>query len=384
MASLLIAVIYISFISLGLPDSLLGSAWPIMYQEFNVPLSYSGIIFFIISAATVFTSLEADRIIKKFGTGKIVAVSVTMTALSLIGFSISKSFIALCFLALPYGLGAGSIDVALNNYVALHYESRHMSWLHCMWGLGCSVGPYIMSYGITATSSWNMGYFITGLIQLVFSVIVIMSLPLWKDNKNNKEDIKEEPTPLKDVLKIPGAPQILISFFCYCAIEQTVGLWASSYLVLHSHLDEALASGFASLFYVGITIGRAINGFLTYKLSDSKLIYSGLGIIFVGVLLMMFNISSITSLIGFSLIGLGCAPIYPCIIHSTPVYFGEKNSQAMIGVQMASAYAGTTLMPPVFGIIARNISISLLPYYLLIFLVFEYLTFKVVDKMHSK
>lgn len=383
MISLLIAVIYLSFISLGLPDSLLGSAWPLMYQEFDVPISYSGIVFFIISACTVFTSLQSDRLIKKFGTGKITAFSILLTCLSLFGFSFSKNYISICLFAFPYGLGAGSIDVALNNYVALHYESRHMSWLHCMWGLGASIGPYIMSYSITKTNTWNNGYLYIGIIQTIIFFIVLMSLPLWKDNKTDNSTNSSEVLSLKQILSIRGCKQILISFFCYCAIEQTVGLWASSYLVLQCGLDEAIASGFASLFYIGITIGRALNGFLTYKLSDSKLIYSGLTIVGIGILLIIFNISDISSLIGFSLIGLGCAPVYPCVIHSTPTIFGEENSQAMIGVQMASAYAGITLMPPLFGIIARNISIKLLPFYLLIILVIEILTYYYAQKSNN-
>lgn len=384
MISLLIAVIYLVFISLGLPDSLLGSAWPIMYQEFDVPISYSGIVFLIISGCTVFTSLHSDRLIKKFGTGKITFVSVLLTAISLFGFAFSKSYISLCFWSFPYGLGAGSIDVALNNYVALHYESRHMSWLHCMWGLGASVGPYIMSYAITKTNTWCLGYTIIGIIQMIIAFIAFMSISMWKDSKQDDKTTNHSVLSLKEIISIPGAKQILISFFCYCAIEQTVGLWASSYLVLQCGLDEAIASGFASLFYIGITIGRALNGFLTYKLSDSKLIYLGLGIICLGTLLLLFNISDTTSLIGFSLIGLGCAPVYPCVIHSTPVIFGEENSRAMIGIQMASAYAGTTIMPPVFGVIARNIGINLLPSYLLVILILEFITYRYVEIMHRK
>ena len=383
MISLLIAVIYLSFISLGLPDSLLGSAWPLMYKEFDVPISYSGIVFFIISACTVYTSLQSDRLIKKFGTGKIAAFSILLTCISLFGFGFSKSYISLCFWAFPYGLGAGSIDVALNNYVALHYESRHMSWLHCMWGLGASVGPYIMSNAILKTNTWNYGYFYIGIIQTVIFFVVLMSLPLWNDNKTTGESSNTEVLSLKQILNIRGCKPILVSFFCYCAIEQTVGLWASSYLVLKAGLDEAIASGFASLFYIGITIGRALNGFLTYKLSDSKLIYSGLSIIGIGTLLLFFNISDIASLVGFSLIGLGCAPVYPCTIHSTPAIFGEENAQAMIGVQMASAYAGIMLMPPIFGVIARNISISLLPLYLFIILIIEILTYYVAQKANN-
>lgn len=372
MFQLLLVIIYLAFISLGLPDSLLGSAWPSMYQEFSVPVSYAGGISMIIAVGTIVSSLQSDRLTKKFGTGKVTAFSVLMTAVALFGFSISHSYVALCLWAIPYGLGAGSVDASLNNYVALHYASRHMSWLHCMWGVGASVGPYIMGYALTGQGSWNIGYRYIAILQIILTAILLFSLPLWKNKTTvgtTSDTEKQESLSLKKVLRIPGAKEVMVTFFCYCAVEQTAGLWASSYLVLHYGLTEEIAAGFASLFFVGITIGRALGGFLTLKLNDIQMIRSGQAIMAVGVLLLFLPFGSRIALIGLVLFGLGCAPIYPSIIHSTPKHFGSDRSQAIIGVQMASAYVGTCLMPPVFGLIANNISVSLLPLYLLIFLV---------------
>jgi len=384
MISLLLAIIYLAFISLGLPDSLLGSAWPLIYQEFQVPVSWSGIVFMIISVGTVVSSLQSDRLTKKFGAGLVTAVSVAMTALALFGFSISHSFAALCIWAVPYGLGAGSVDAALNNYVALHFASRHMSWLHCMWGVGASVGPYIMSFAITRTASWNNGYRIISVIQVVLAAFIFASLPLWKKvgaGASADEEADAKPLPLRDVVRIPGAKQIMLAFFCYCALEQTVGLWTSSYLVLHKGVAEATATAFASLFYIGITAGRAVNGFLTLKFSDTQLVHMGQAVIGVGCLMMLLPGPDILALLGFILIGIGCAPIYPSIIHSTPDHFGRNRSQAMVGVQMASAYIGTSIMPPLFGLLTRLIGVAFLPLYLLFILAVQFFMFNKMLKI---
>lgn len=372
MFQLLLAMIYLAFISLGLPDSMLGAAWPDMYAEFGVPLSYAGILSAIIAAGTIVSSLQSDRLTLKLGTGKVTAISVAMTALALFGFSTTHNFWLLCLWAIPYGLGGGSVDASLNNYVALHYESRHMSWLHCMWGVGAATGPYIMGYALTGGLGWNKGYRIVSVMQMVLTVLLFLSLPLWK--KRNTEVSKEtgevrKPMALKDVLRIRGAKEVLICFFCYCAIEQTAGLWASSYLNLYKGIPIETAASFASMFYIGITVGRAICGFITMKLSDIQMIRMGQGFIFLGVLIMMLPLDSYTSLAGLLMIGLGCAPIYPCIIHSTPEHFGEDKSQAVIGVQMAFAYIGTLVMPPLFGVIANVIHVALLPLYLLVIMI---------------
>ena len=384
MFQILLAMIYLAFTSLGLPDSMLGAAWPDMYVEFGVPLSYAGIISAIIAAGTIVSSLQSDRLTLKLGAGKVTAISVAMTAAALFGFSVTHSFPLLCLWAIPYGLGGGSVDAALNNYVALHYESRHMSWLHCMWGVGAATGPYIMGYALTGGMGWNGGYRIISIIQVVLTIALFLSLPLWKkkemeekaskagENAGGAVDAAEEkrkPMPLFEVLKIRGAKEVLICFFCYCAIEQTAGLWASSYLNLNKGMAASTAASFASMFYIGITIGRAISGFLTFKLSDVKMIRLGQGLILLGILILLLPGSAYISLGGFIMIGLGCAPVYPCIIHSTPAHFGADKSQAIIGVQMAFAYLGTLGMPPLFGILANRISIALLPGYLLLILV---------------
>jgi len=374
MTHLLLAIIYVAFISLGLPDALLGAAWPSMYRDFSVPVSYSGIIFMIIAGGTIVSSLQSDRLTKRLGAGSVTAISVLTTALALFGFSISHSYIALCLWAIPYGLGAGSVDAALNNYVAIHYASRHMSWLHCMWGIGASLGPYIMGYALTGGLGWNSGYRYIAVLQIGLTGALFLTLPLWRGQaktarKTGAVDTKVEPLPLRHVVSIPGAKEIMITFFCYCAVEQTANLWASSYLVLYQGVSAETAAGFASLFFVGITVGRFLSGFLTLLLNDTQMIRLGQGLIAVGIITLLLPFGTITSLVGLLLIGLGCAPVYPSIIHATPANFGEDKSQAMIGVQMASAYAGTCLMPPVFGLIANHLGISLLPFYLMLILI---------------
>ncbi len=372
MFQILLVIIYLSFISLGLPDSLLGSAWPAMYTGLQVPVSYAGIISMIIAAGTIVSSLQSDRLTRRLGTGKVTLVSVATTALALFGFSVSGSFAALCLWAVPYGLGAGSVDASLNNYVALHYKSRHMSWLHCMWGVGASVGPYIMGYIMTGGGTWNGGYRSIAVIQTVLTVILFFSLPLWKGRPvisgESGEEASAEELSLKEVLRILGVKEILICFFCYCALEQTTSLWASSYLTLYKGVPAETAAKYASLFFVGITVGRAVSGFITIRLNDVQMIRLGQCLIGCGIMIMLLPVGETISLIGFIVVGLGCAPIYPCVIHSTPEHFGADKSQAIIGIQMASAYVGSCLMPPIFGLIASHITVSLLPFYLLVIL----------------
>lgn len=373
MFNLLLALIYLCFISFGLPDSLLGSAWPVMHLEIDVPMSYAGIISMVISVGTIISSLLSEWLVRKFGAGKITAVSVLLTAVGLFGFSVSDRFWMLILFAIPYGLGAGGVDSVLNNYVALHYKPQHMSWLHCMWGVGASASPYIMSFALIKLDNWNYGYLIVSVIQAVLTFIIFISIPLWKKNSPADSDGTQvvEYTPLKtrEIVSIPGAVPYFITFFAYCGLELTTSLWASSYLVQSKDISPELASGFASLFYIGITAGRLVNGFLAMKYNDRFLIRLGLGIIFVGIVCFMIPFGSVFALAGFIIIGLGCAPVYPCIIHMTPVLFGRDKSQAMMGIQMASAYFGFLLMPPVFGFVAEHITISLFPAYLMIWLV---------------
>ena len=371
MVQLLLTVIYLAFISLGLPDSLLGAAWPSMQAQLGVPVSSAGVISTIIALGTVVSSLQSDRLTRKLGAGLVTALSVLLTALALLGFSLSRSFLALCILAFPYGLGAGSVDAALNNYVALHYASRHMSWLHCMWGVGTTVGPYVMEYALTGGQGWNAGYRYIAILQFAITLAVFLSLPLWKKRaaQTRAEDAAADvgrALPLREIVRIPGAKDVMAAFFCYCAVEATTMLWASSYLALARGVSAEAAAGYASLFFIGITVGRALNGFLTMRFSDAQMIRAGQALVALGALLLLLPLGTGAALAGLVVIGLGCAPIYPCIIHSTPERFGAEKSQALIGVQMASAYVGTLLMPPVFGLIAGHISIGLFPAFLLV------------------
>lgn len=387
MFHLLLAVIYLAFISLGLPDALLGAAWPTMYQDFQVPLSYAGFISIIISFGTILSSLQSDRLTKVLGAGKVTAISVFITAVALFGFSTSTSFAMLCLWAIPYGLGAGSVDAALNNYVALHYESHHMSWLHCMWGIGAATGPYVMGYALSNGKGFSGGYASIAVLQIVLTAIILFSLPLWKTTSVDATQPYAKAAPkalsIPEILAIPGAKAVLCMFFCYSALEATAGLWASSFLVLSRGIDAETAASFSSLFYIGITVGRAINGFIAMKYKDDQMIRLGQCIIAVGILCMLLPFGENAALAGLIIVGLGCAPIYPCVIHSTPAHFGADKSQAIIGIQMACAYTGSLLMPSLFGLIANHISAALFPFYLLIILIFMFFMHRKLMKQTS-
>lgn len=365
-------MIYIAFISLGLPDSLVGSAWPVMHGELGVPVSFAGIITMIIAGGTIVSCLFADRLTRRLGAGLVTALSVLLTALALFGFSISRTFPLLCLWAVPYGLGAGAVDAALNNYVALHYTSRHMSWLHCFWGVGAAVSPYIMSYCLTGGHGWHAGYRAVSVVQIILTAALFLTLPLWKrrDGEDASEAPGEKALPLSRVLRIRGVLLMLATFFAYCALEQTAGLWASSYLVQVRGIQADIAARFASLFFLGITFGRFVCGFAADRLGDTLLIRLGIVTTMAGTVLILLPVEAdLPALAGLIVIGVGCAPIYPCVIHSTPVNFGKENSQAVIGIQMASAYVGTTFMPPLFGLLAARVNIGLYPLYLLVFAV---------------
>ena len=371
MIQLLLPIIYLAFISLGLPDSLLGSAWPSMYPLLGVPVSHAGILSMIISFGTIVSSLNSDRLTRALGAGKVTAISVGMTAAALFGFSVSTQFWMLCLWAVPYGLGAGSVDAALNNYVALHYESRHMSWLHCMWGIGTMVSPMVMGRVLAGGGPWTAGYRYIALFQIALTAVLFLSLPLWQKRTGEaaEDGTALQALSLGQVFRLPGAKEVMLCFFCYCALETTAGLWASSYLTLTRGVAADTAASFASLFYIGITAGRAACGFLTLKLSDTQMIRLGQGVLAVGVAALLVPGPQLLALAGLVLVGVGCAPIYPSIIHATPDHFGADRSQAVIGIQMASAYVGNLVMPPLFGLLANNITPALFPFYLLVLLV---------------
>lgn len=375
MVSLLIVIIYAAFVSLGLPDALLGSAWPVMSVQLSAQLSWAGILYAIITGSTVLSSFLSHHITKKWGTGLVTAVSIAMTALALIGFSFAGSFWMLCVLAIPYGLGAGAVDAALNNYVATHYSSKHMNWLHCFWGVGASIGPYIMSWAIGTAKGWRLGYGTTAWIQVIFTVALFAALPLWK--RTDDTPLQEEnPLPKANrPLKIPGVKRSLVAMFAYNALEATAGLWASSYLVYFRGVDPVTASHFAALYYLGITVGRLLCGFVSNLFGDDNMIRVGTATMAAGVLLILQPLQeSLFSLIGLVILGLGAAPIYPAIVHATPGMFGKENSGAIVGYQLAFGYTGSALMPPVFGLLGQHITLGLYPWFLGIFLILTILT----------
>jgi len=379
-----LVIIYISFISLGLPDSLLGSAWPSMYGSLNVPLYYAGFISMIIAGGTVISSVMSERIIRRFGTGIVTAVSVLMTAAALIGFSLSHTFPALCLCAIPLGLGAGSVDAALNNYVALHYKARHMSWLHCFWGIGASIGPIIMSSFLLRQNPWNSGYRAIGIIQFCLVVILFISLPLWKSNKPSEITAQTSSFKFSKLFGITGVKEALTAFFCYCTIETIAGLWGASYLVMEKGISPETAARWISLYYIGITSGRFISGFVTMKLSNRQMVRLGHIIIGCGIIVLVLPFGNATLLPGLFMIGLGCAPIYPSMLHETPKNFGEDYSQAIMGIQMGSAYIGTTIMPPIFGRIATSLSFNIFPVFLGIVLIVKIIMVEALNRKIDK
>ena len=382
MVSLLLPIIYLAFISLGLPDALLGAAWPSMYPQLGAGVAWAGGVSMIISAGTIVSSLASERLNTRLGTGRVTALSVATTAVALFGFSTCTQFWQLCLWAIPYGLGAGSVDAALNNYVALHYESRHMSWLHCMWGIGAAGGPVIMGWAL-AGSTWQNGYRIISILQIVLTAVLLFSLPLWQSpvDAGAGEDFTPEHRTLPQLMKVPGVPEVMCCFALYNGLEAVAGMWAASYCALVRGLDATTAASWASLFYLGITVGRFLSGFLTMKFNDHQMIRIGQMLIAVGIALVFLPAGNTCLRAGLVTIGLGCAPIYPCIIHETPANFGKSLSMAMTGIQMAAAYTGTTLLSPLFGVLAQNITMQLYPWALLVMLL---LMVVLSEQLHKK
>ena len=387
MATALLLLIYLAFISLGIPDSLFGAAWPAMGEELGTVLSAGGLVTSLISGATIVSSLCSGKILGRFGTGAVTVVSVALTALSLLGFSLAPGFVWLCLLAVPLGLGAGCVDSGLNNYVALHYKARYMSWLHSFWGVGTIVSPFVMSWALTHRT-WNDGYRAVALVQLCIAVLLLVTLPVWKKAGGTAPEEKRRSVGVRGALKIKGVPYLLAGFFGYCAAEATAMQWASTYFVAVKGLPTEDAAGLAALFYIGITAGRFVSGFAADRLGDRKMIRLGTGVLFCGIAALALPIHSHTAAVAaFVVMGLGCAPIYPCIIHSTPANFGAESSGAIIGIQMAGAYVGSPFAPPLFGLLGSALGFSILPAYLLVFAVFMIamteLTFRTAEKNRS-
>lgn len=378
MLTYLLIIIYLAFISLGLPDSLLGVTWPVMRLNFNASLGSAGILAMIISGGTIVSSFMSGKVLRRFGTGKVTSVSVLMTAGALLGISFAPSFLWLILLAIPLGLGAGSVDAGLNAYVANHYKSHHMSWLHCFWGVGAMTGPIIMSQFIQGDNTWRKGYLTVAIIQFTLVIILFVAQPLWEkaggsmkpdhedasQDDDSKESIKEQMIDHYP-FRLKGVKPVLLAFLLYCAIETTLGLWGSSFLVHVKGIEVSVAARWIAMFYGGITLGRFLSGFLTMKLSNKILIRIGQLILLVGAVLFLLPFSDYLSLLGFTLAGLGCAPIYPCMLHETPVRFGKENAQSLIGIQMAVAYTGSTILPPVFGFVASATTMALFPFVIL-------------------
>ncbi|MGL5314602.1 MAG: MFS transporter [Peptostreptococcaceae bacterium] len=371
MLKVLLVIIYIAFISLGLPDAILGSAWPMIYQDLNVPISYAGVATMIVAGGTIVSSFFSEKLIRRFGTGKVTTFSVFLTAAGLLGIYFAPSFVWICILGIPLGIGAGAVDSALNNFVAVNYEAKHMNWLHCFWGIGATSGPFIMSLYLLKSNGWRMGYATIGIIQAVLVICLFISLPLWKkfEVKDNDEESNSKEVKVSTLLKLPGAKPALLSFFCYCSVELTTGLWASSFLVVNNGMHAELAAKWVSLYYLGITVGRFLAGFIAMKLNNKAMIRMGQIIAVLGALLLVMPIPNSIQLFGLILIGLGCAPIYPAMLHETPNRFGKEMSQGIMGIQMATAYVGSTFVPPLFGMISKFTGFGLLPYFILILII---------------
>ena len=389
MATFILIIIYIAFISLGLPDGMLGAAWPTMRLGFGMPVGHAGFVSFVISAGTIISSLFSVKIIRKLGTGKVTAFSVLLTAIGLTGFALTPNFWWLFLFAVPLGIGAGAVDSGLNGYIAEHYKAIHMNMLHCFWGIGALTGPLIMSGFIKNTSSWRPSYGLVAIIQFVLVTVLFFSLPIWKKLENqhkllaasqqeklcNEEKIKKKKSTLES-LKIRGVKTVLFCFMLYTSMELMLGLWGATYLTAIKNFEPSRAAAWVSLYYGGITLGRFLAAFLSIKLNNKQLIRLGSLITILAVIFMLIGHflakGDIFTLVGFVLFGLGCAPIFPAMLHETPSRFGTENAQSIMGFQMAMAYTASTTLPPLFGFVASVTTPALLPWVLAGFAIIFY------------
>lgn len=369
MATLLLIVIYIAFIGLGVPDSLFGTAWPAIYTDLNLPVSWASIVTIIVSCGTITSSLLSSWLISRFGTGKITAVSTLMTALALLGFSCSDSMLWLCLCAIPLGLGAGSIDTALNNYVALHYKASHMNFLHCFYGIGVSLSPYLMSLALSK-GTWEGGYRAVFWFQLAIAALTVLALPLWKKVRHAQNGEEEEETPrvlsFPALMKMPKVRMACLIFIGYCALEYTCGTWGSTFLVNAKGAAADTAARMVTFYYVGLALGRFLSGVLAGRLHSRQLVKIGQMILLAAVVSLFLPLPFAFCSVSLFFIGLGNGPIFPNMLHLTPELFGKDLSQAVIGAEMATSYIGVLLAPALFGLIAQNVTAALFPVYLLV------------------
>lgn len=366
MTTFLLIIIYFAFISLGLPDAMLGSAWPVMQGELGLPLSGAGLVSMIVSGGTIVSSLLSGKLIRRFGTARLTTISVLMTALALLGFSFTRGYGWMLLMAVPLGLGAGAVDTTLNDFVARNYAARHMNWLHSFWGIGATLSPIIMALALARTGVWQNGYRWVAVIQFALVGVLVLSLPVWRRFSESDSAAAASSISTTPLSSIPGLGATLAGFFAYCALETTTGLWGASYLVGVRGIAEEVAAGWVASYYLGITIGRMVNGFASIKFSSKQLIRMGIGSIFVGVLLLIILKADLASLAGLMLIGLGCGPIFPTLLHETPYRFGAENSGRLMGIQMATAYVGTTLGPPLIGLLLGKVGLWVYPLALLL------------------
>ncbi|HIZ16294.1 MAG TPA: MFS transporter [Firmicutes bacterium] len=370
MATILLIVIYIDFIGLGIPDSLFGAAWPAIYSEFGLPISYASFVTIIIYGGTVVSSLLSARVINRFGTAKVTAVSTALTAAGLLGFSFSGGLIWLCLFAVPLGLGAGAIDSGLNNYIALHYKATHMSFLHCAYGVGVTLSPYLMALALSDNNNWRGGYRIAFFIQIGITAVTILSIPLWGRirhiNTHEEESVKPRTLKLTELIKQPPVRAVCLIFFASCAIEFICGSWGSTFLVQSKGMSAESAAKIITFYYAGIALGRFLSGILAAKLPSWRIIHIGQAAIITAVVLLALPLPFYVAAAGLFLVGLGNGPIYPNLVHLTPQNFGRDISQSVMGAQMASASIGIMLMPTIFGLFAQGISTDIFPYFLLV------------------
>lgn len=369
MATLLLIIIYISFIGLGLPDSLLGTAWPEMYVNLNIPVSFEAIGNSIIVIGTIISSLNAAKLIKKLGTYRIVLFSTFLTACAIVGYGLVPNFYFFLLIGIPMGLGAGAVDTALNNYLAIHYKASQMNWLHCFWGIGAMTGPIVMSSFIHNKMGWRYGYFVIGAIQMVIVILLLISRPVWKLHKETNSS--EETVVMKffDLVKVKGVKLAMLTFLCYCATEYIIVCWGSTYLVKSREVTSAVAAGWLSIYYLGITGGRMLCGFIALKVNNRTLIRTGLFTVLLGAVILMLPLPSFAALIGFAFVGFGCSPVFPGMMSETPKRFGNRLSQSVIGLELTSAYTGVLVIPTLFGFLAARINISLLPFLLAVLVI---------------